>query len=91
MIDGAIHVIPTPSRIGVQEGVFSFSESTRVIVDESSIGLWDVAEHLIDRIAAATGFRLDLTTAAEGAWEPNSLIYTHKGSGEIQSPEGVIR
>ena len=90
MIDGAIHVIPTPSRIRVEDGTFSFRTESKVFVDKSSMDLWDVAQHFVERVAAATGVRLDLRSATEGEWEEGGLVYTSKGSDATQGSEAYV-
>ena len=90
MIDGAIHVIPAPSRIRIQEGAFTFTSDSKVMVDRESIGLRNVALSLVDRIESASGVRLELSLTSAGERPIGSILYTTEGSDPVLGGEGYV-
>ncbi len=90
MIDGAIHVIPVPAKIRIQDGVFSLSAETEILVEEGCEALWGCATFLSDIISTATGFRFAPTMVSANDVPKQSITFTHRGCGPDLGCEGYL-
>ncbi len=90
MIDGAIHVIPAPAEIRIQDGFFALSPESRILVDEGSEELWSSASFLCDRISDATGLTVSPTMVSADELPDGSVTFTCKGCETVSGGEGYV-
>lgn len=84
----ATDVIPRPSRVAKNAGVFELRENMTILVEDGSGELLEIAELLADTLNPATGF--NLTVSASSATEPaaGSILLTTAGADADLGEEG---
>jgi hexosaminidase len=88
MIDGAIHIIPTPSRVRIQEGFFSLSAGMRIVVDQASPDLEGVAAWLARKLSTVYGLGLSSEVTSEERGPPVGILFSSKDANAALGPEG---
>jgi hexosaminidase len=89
-MDGAIHVIPAPAKIRIQEGLFALSLETQILVEEGCEELWSSATFLADMIAKATNLQLSPTIVATRDVPPQCVTFTRRGCETELGEEGYV-
>ena len=89
-MDGAIRVIPAPAKIRIQEGLFSLSSETQVLVEEGCEELWGSATFLADMISTATALRLSPAMVAGSDIPQQCVTFTSRGCETELGDEGYV-
>jgi hexosaminidase len=81
----AYSVIPRPVKMKVQEGVFTITPGTVIVVTEDTRS---VGQYLAQLVAPATGFNLDIRQYPQSKEMPNSIVLRSNSGKEHLGPEG---
>lgn len=57
-----VALIPKPVTVTPAQGGFQFNENTKLFIDKSSSGLESISGYLAQKLAPATGYKLDVAT-----------------------------
>lgn len=89
-MDGAVHVIPAPAKIRIQEGSFSPSSETKILVEEGCEELWSSATFLSDILSAATALRISPAMISSTDIPGESITFTRRGFESDLGDEGYV-
>jgi hexosaminidase len=81
-------VIPKPASLEARPGTFVINEGTRVMVEEKSAVLGDLAAFLAARLGQSTGYTLPVVTGGRSQGLKNVILLALTGGKEHQGAEG---
>ncbi len=88
MDDSRLNIIPKPWKTKISKGTFRFEKKTRIKVESGNQEALQVAEFFVDLFEKASGYKLEISDAAEVESITGSILLTSSGIDEELGTEG---
>ena len=86
--ESMINIIPKPVEMEISEGIFHFSDSTRILVESENAEVIQIARYLAKRIESVSGYPLEVSEYSGGGDLKNTLLLTTRDSETSHGNEG---